>query len=88
MHGENSGAMIAVDIIDDGFEYWRFIIHDNFAGWKQIICPLEGFFPRGDWQPDKADKNAELDFPIRAFQFEPRPTAKGVIYIDYVHLVR
>jgi len=87
LYGENSGAMIAVDLLDNGHEYWRFIIHDDFEGWKQIICPFDQIFPRGDWQPAKADANAELDFPIRAFQLEPRPKAEGTIYIDYVHLI-
>ncbi|MFC1709707.1 carbohydrate binding domain-containing protein, partial [Candidatus Omnitrophota bacterium] len=87
MFGSNSGASIAVDITDSGFELFRFMIKDNFQGWKQIICPFDKFFARGDWQPDKAKTNAQLDFPINSFQFEPRSIVKGIIYIDYVHLI-
>ncbi|MFH1622860.1 MAG: carbohydrate binding domain-containing protein [Candidatus Omnitrophota bacterium] len=88
MYGKNSGASIAVDIIDSGFEYFRFMVKDDFDGWKQVICPFKEFFTRGDWQPDKAQTNAELDFPVNAFQFEPRTIAKGTLYLDYVHLLK
>lgn len=88
MYGQNSGAMIAVDIIDSNFEYFRFIVKDDFTGWKQIICSFEQFFTRGDWQPAKAQTNTKLDFPINSFQFEPRPIAEGVLFFDYVHLIK
>ena len=88
MYGENSGAMLAVDIIDQEFEYFRFIVKDDFSGWKKIVCPFDKFFARGDWQPAKAQTNAKLDFPVHAFQFEPRPIAKGILYFDYVHLIK
>jgi hypothetical protein len=88
MHGENSGVSIAFDIIDSGFEYFRFMVKDNFVGWQQIICPFDQFSARGDWQPNKAEKNARLDFPVSAFQFEPRPIAQGTLYFDYVHLIK
>ena len=87
MYGENSGSQIAVDIIDAGFEYWRFMVQDDFMGWKHIVCPLEDFFPRADWQPDASDVNAELNFPVFAYQFEPRTVHRGVVYIDYIHLI-
>jgi len=86
MYGSDSKTMIAFDIKDNGNEMWRFMIEDNFKGWKQIVCPLPEFFSRGDWQPDSADKNAVLDYPIKSFQFEPRPQAKGVLYFDKVEL--
>lgn len=88
MYGQNSAAMLAVDVIDANFEYFRFMVKDDFSGWKEIICPFEEFFARGDWQPDKAQVNGELDFPIRAFQFEPRSIIDGVFYLDYVHLIK
>lgn len=87
MYGNNSGAMVAFDIKDSGNEMWRFIVTDNFKGWKKIVCPFAEFFVRGDWQPDNADKNANLDFPIKSFQFEPRPEARGQLYFDCVELV-
>ena len=87
MYGSDSKAKIAFDIKDNGNELWRFMVEDNFKGWKQIVCPFCEFFARGDWQPDNAEKNATLDFPIKSFQFEPRPVAKGVTYFDTVELI-
>lgn len=86
VYGSDSKATIAIDIKDNGSEMWRYLFEDNFKGWKQITCPLDEFFPRGDWQPDAADKNANLDFPVRSYQFEPRPEAKGTLYFDSVTL--
>ena len=87
MHGNDSKAQIAFDIKDSGNEIWRFMLEDNFKGYKQIVCPFTEFFARTDWQPDNADKNANLDFPIESFQFEPRPQSKGVVYFDTVELI-
>ena len=88
IYGSDSKAQIAFDIKDNGNEMWRFMVEDNFKGWKQIITPFNEFFARSDWQPDSADKNAALDFPIKSFQFEPRPPAKGVVYFDDVELIK
>ncbi|MFA5089852.1 MAG: carbohydrate binding domain-containing protein [Candidatus Omnitrophota bacterium] len=87
MYGSDSKVKIAFDIKDSGNEISRFLVEDNFKGWKKIICPFSDFFVRGDWQPDNADKNAKLDFPIKSFQFEPRPIAQGVVYFDCVELL-
>ena len=87
MYGTDSKASIAFDLKDDGNELWRFIIEDNFKGWKELVCPFSQFVMRGDWQPEFANKNDVLDFPIRSFQFEPLPTSKGTIYIDQVSLI-
>jgi hypothetical protein len=87
MYGSDSQTKIAFDIKDNGNEIWRFMVEDNFKGWKQIICPFNEFFARGDWQPNDADKNAVLNFPIKSFQFEPRPVAKGMVYFDDVQLI-
>ena len=87
MYGSNSQTNIAIDIKDNGNEMWRFITIDDKTGWKEVVCPLVEFFPRGDWQPDSADRNGELDFPIRSYQFEPLPVAKGTLYFDQVMLV-
>jgi hypothetical protein len=86
VYGSDSKAKIAFDIKDNGNEMWRFMLEDNFTGWKKIVCPFNEFFARDDWQPDNADKNATLDFPIKIFQFEPRPEAKGTLYFDSVEL--
>jgi len=86
MYGSDSKARIAFDIKDNGKEMWRYMLEDNFKGWEKITCPFNEFFARSDWQPDNADKNAALDFPIKSFQFEPRPEAKGTLYFDAVEL--
>lgn len=88
VYGGDSKTKVAFDIKDNGNEMWRFLLEDNFEGWKQAICPFNEFFARSDWQPDSADKNATLDFPIKAFQFEPRPEAKGTLYFDEVELIK
>lgn len=88
MSGADTKNQVAVDLVDNGGEYWRYLIEDNSAGWKEVVIPLKYFSCRGDWQPDKADKNGELNFPLKAFQFEPRPQGKGTIYFDYVRLVK
>ena len=88
MYGANSKTQIAFDVKDNGNEIWRTLITDDFTGWKQVICPFTDFFPRGDWQPDASDKNANLDFPLKSFQFEPLPEAKGTVYFDTVELIK
>lgn len=88
MYGMDSKAKIAFDIKDNGGEIWRFMLEDNFKGWKQIVCKFDKFMVRDDWQPDGADKNGQLDFPIKVFQFEPLPESKGTLYFDTVELVK
>jgi len=88
VYGSDSKTRVAFDIKDNGNEMWRYIFEDNFKGWKQIACPFNEFFVRGDWQPEAADKNANLDFPIKSFQFEPLPEAKGTLYLDTVELIK
>ena len=88
MYGANTNIKVAIDIVDNGSEYWRFLVDDNFSGWKEWTIPFSDFFPRGDWQPQNADKNGELNFPLRVFQFEPRPAGKGSLYFDYLRLVK
>lgn len=88
MYGTGSKTKIAFDIKDSGNEMWRFMFEDDSKGWKQIVCAFGDFFARGDWQPNDADKNATLDFPIKSFQFEPRPIAKDTVYFDEVELIK
>ena len=88
LDGSDSKVNIAVDIKDSGNEIWRYIIQDNFKGWKQVICNFSDFTARSDWQPDNAEKDAILAFPLTSFQFEPLPESKGTIYIDKVELVK
>lgn len=86
-YGGNSGTKIAFDVKDNGNEMWRFLFNDDFTGWKQILCPFDAFFPRGDWQPNNSDKNAAIDFPIKSYQIEPLPEAEGTLYFDHVELI-
>lgn len=86
MYGGNSGGVVALDIKDSGGEMWRFLLDDDYQGWKEIVCPFEEFFPRKDWQPDDAKKNDIIDYPVKSFQFEPRLPGKGVFYFDCVKL--
>jgi len=88
MYGDDSKAKIAFDVKDSGNELWRFIVEDNFKGWKQMVCPFSEFYPRGDWQPEDADKNGVIDFPLKSYQYEPLPVAKGVLYFDKVELIK
>lgn len=87
MYGGNLGGVVAFDVKDAGGEMWRFLLDDDFAGWREIICPLVEFFPRRDWQPESARRNEVLDFPIMSFQFEPRFPGKGVYYFDCIKLI-
>lgn len=87
MYGTDSKTNIAFDIKDEGGEFWRFIVEDNFQGWKKVVCSFDEFFVRTDWQPDDADTNDTLELPITSFQFEPRPEARGTLYVDQVELV-
>jgi len=88
MYGANSGGVVAFDIKDKGREMWRALIDDDFSGWKEITIPFNEFFPRKDWQPNDADNNEVLDFPIMSFQFEPRLPGEGVYYFDCVKIIR
>lgn len=88
MYGADTKNQVAVDIVDNAGEYWRYLIEDDSAGWKEVVIPFKDFFCRGDWQPDKADKNGELNFPLKAFQFEPKSEGKGTLYFDTVRLVK
>lgn len=88
LYGANSGTQVAFDVKDASGELWRFMTADNFTGWKQIVVLFSDMFARNDWQPDSADKNGVLDFPLKSFQFEPRPVAKGTLYFDTVELIK
>jgi hypothetical protein len=85
IYGESSGNDIAVDIVDNGKEYWRTLIKDDTKGWKEVTIPFADFKTRTDWQPDTATRNNTIDFPVEAFQFAPKSGA-GTIFIDKVSL--
>lgn len=85
LYGEASGNNIAIDLIDSQKEYWRLLITDDTKGWKGVIIPFRDFSARTDWQPDGALRNDIIDFPINAFQFEPK-TGTGILFVDRVCL--
>jgi len=88
VYGTDSKAKIAFDIKDSGGEIWRFIAEDDFNGWKKVVVSFDKFVVRDDWQPDGADKNGIIDFPIKVIQFEPLSVSKGTLYFDTVELVK
>jgi len=88
MYGMDSKAKIAFDIKDSSSEIWRFMVIDDFKGWKKIVASFDKFVVRDDWQPNGADKNGKIDFPIKVFQFEPLPGSKGTLYFDTVELAK
>ncbi|MCM8813608.1 MAG: hypothetical protein NC924_06715, partial [Candidatus Omnitrophica bacterium] len=79
---------VAFDIKDAGAEMWRFMIDDNFTGWREVMMPFSQFFARSDWQPHNADKNGVLNFPVMSFQFEPRRPDSGEYIFDQVSVTR
>lgn len=85
IYGNATNNEIAIDLIDNGKEYCRYTIKDDTQGWKEIIIPFNEFKTRTDWQPDSATRNNIMDFPINAFQFEPKE-ATGEVFIDKVYL--
>lgn len=88
VYGSGSKAKVAFDIKDSGNEIFRYIFEDNFKGWKQIVCPFSDFIARSDWQPAGADKNGAIDFPIKSYQFEPMPPAKGALYFAQIEVIK
>ena len=88
LYGNAGKEVIAVDVKDAGGEMWRYKITDDTAGWKTVVCPLNQFEARSDWQPDSADKNGMMDFPLKSYQFEVLAPAKGVVYFDKVELTK
>ncbi|UCC94616.1 MAG: hypothetical protein JSW40_07335 [Candidatus Omnitrophota bacterium] len=88
MYGSNAGGVVALDIKDAGGEMWRFLLDDDFEGWKEITCRFNDFFVRRDWQPETADRNEVLDFPLMSFQFERRLPGEGTYYFDCIKLAK
>ena len=88
MYGTGSGNVIAFDLKDSGGELWRFMVDDDFRGWKEIVCPFNVFFPRTDWQPPTAERNDLIDFPIMSFQFEPKVPGQATYYFDCMKVSR
>lgn len=86
-YGNNSGE-VAFDLLDNGGEIYRFMILDNFKGWKEIIIPFSALKPLSDFHQQKAHGNNQIDLPIKAFQLEPMTSGKGSFNVDCVKLVK
>ena len=86
MVGANSGTL-AFDVKDAGGELHRFIVQDDSTGWREVVIPFDRFAAREDWQPQTADGNNKLDFPVMSYQWEPKTTGKGTLIFDCVKLV-
>jgi beta-glucosidase len=84
----NATGQIAVDVKDSGNELHRVMITDDFEGWQEVVIPFGEFKAREDWQPNIADRNQSLDFPIQSFQFEHKTPGKGTVLFDCVQAVR
>jgi hypothetical protein len=85
MFGNQTGT-VAFDLKDAGGELHRYLVQDDFSGWKEIVIPFSKFKAREDWQPQSADGNKQLDFPVKSFQWEPKSVGQGVLYFDCVRL--
>ncbi|MCA9401016.1 MAG: hypothetical protein KC713_05280, partial [Candidatus Omnitrophica bacterium] len=55
--------------------------------WQTIQAPFNKFTSREDWQPQTATVDQVMDFPLKSFQFEPKKSGKGELFIDCVFLV-
>ena len=86
MYGNKTGT-VAFDLKDAGGELHRFMVKDDFAGWKEITIKFSDFIARADWQPQTADGNKTLDFPVKSFQWEPKTVGSGELYFDCMRLV-
>ncbi|MBP9853783.1 MAG: CIA30 family protein [Candidatus Omnitrophica bacterium] len=87
VYGSKRGD-IAFDVKDNGGEVWRFLIQDDFDGWKEVQIPFTNFAARQDWQPANADGNKVLNFPIKSFQFEPKKPGVGIVNFDCVKAIK
>lgn len=88
MYGRNTGSTIAFDLKDAQNQLWRILIDDDFTGWKEISIPFNQFFSRSDWQPQDAQINDIVDFPLTSYQFEPKVPGKGIYNFACVKLVK
>ncbi|MGE5483061.1 MAG: carbohydrate binding domain-containing protein [Bacteroidota bacterium] len=88
VYGTNSGVGFFVELNDKGEEHFRSpLIVDDFIGWKQIVIPFEEFLSRDDWQPDTADMDLEITWPIRDFQPFTGASGEGYILIDLIEVI-
>ncbi len=86
IYSAKKGVMIAFDVKDKDKEMWRKVFTVKKEGWQEIIVPFGELFARTDWQPENAELNGQIDYPIKSYQFEVRTPGEGVIYIDTVKL--
>lgn len=88
MYGTNSRQMFVVELNDSGEEHFRSpIITDDFTGWKQIVIPFEEFASRDDWQPENAEIDLAITWPLKDFQPFASVGGSGYILIDLVEAI-
>jgi hypothetical protein len=69
VYGSNSGNKFNVILEDKSGEQHTTQLMDSFSGWKEISIALARFKARTDYQPGTADKNGNLDMPLKTVQF-------------------
>ncbi|MCA9403914.1 MAG: hypothetical protein KC897_09045 [Candidatus Omnitrophica bacterium] len=87
VYGSRRGP-IAFDVKDNDGELHRFLIDDNFSGWREIYIPFSSLVSRTDWQPQNITVNKVIDFPIWSYQYEPKNPGEGQVYFDCLQLVK
>lgn len=85
IYGGNSGNKIKLHVTDNGSEIFEYVFTDDFIGWKDITCNFNDFYA-GPWQPENADKNNKIDFPVKSFTFIFPSGETGTLYIDRAEL--
>ena len=86
INGAPAGEL-AFDVKDAGGEIYRYMVSANGPDWQEVVIPLADFQPRADWQPQSADGNRVMDFPVKSFQWEPKTAGAGSFAVDCVRLV-
>ena len=88
VYGNNNGKTIAFDVKDVSGEIYRHTFIDNFKGWQEVVISLVSIKVREDWQPKGIDGNKQLNFPLKAFQFEVLTVGQGTVYFDCVKMIQ
>lgn len=86
VYGSKSGRRFNIDLEEKGKEQCRYTITDDFEGWKEFVIKLSEFLPRTDWQPNDADKNGKLDFPLKTIQFFTSASFGSTLYFDDISI--
>jgi beta-glucosidase len=82
VYGSGSNSKFYVDLEDAQKEQFRYVLTDDFKGWKEIVIPLSDFKWRTDWQAPDAVLNKKFDFPMMTVQFCTANLANCTLYFD------